>query len=229
MTRQWERRIRQARRVGELSPSGSTRAALQDVLATALAGLVSGESPAVEGATELVQALGLNDGQDPHDIAVVISCMNIDTLTRAIRAASQQDWEQARADCAALFDLARMRRSAEIQLVGSASGLVGLDDFLDRYDDPTFTSQVSLTPVLLVLPTPQWRRDLHSQRNVLHAISVMLTDFPPHTHRFFGPDGARALAEATDAERDEVTGLVAAWAQGHPDLAAIIQQRTEAL
>ncbi|MEU4245756.1 hypothetical protein [Actinoplanes sp. NPDC026619] len=224
MTRQWERRLRRNRRATGIGDRAMT--SVEDVLSVGFAGVIAGEAPTAEGASEMLLAAGLDDGQDPAEVAAVLGQLHIDQILDAIRSAKAEDWQRARTASESLFDMMRLRRAAEVGLAGAESGLVGLDDFASHYNDPTFASRVELTPVFLLLATPDWLDSLQHNLALFRALEALIDDLPPHTHQYLGPTGTEALKAATEQDRDEAIKLMAEWLHDHPEHAAVLNEAT---
>lgn len=217
--RQLEPRLRRSIKGKQRNGGASARSLLADVLTATASGLVAGQVGSSQGIADALIAFGLNDGQDVEQTGQVLARLSIDAVRAVIDSATPDQWAQVRRDCHDLSRYIRTRRAAESALISDDQRLSGLDDLTVRLGEDEVTEAVfwaSLTPVLLVVSTPEWRAELARQLDQFDTLALMLSVIPDRFHHLFGLDHEVRWAQATEADRDEVISIVSKWAKEHP-------------
>ena len=202
------RRAREASHQAEDGVSG--RSLLASAWSAALTGPVMGVPASEDGITEALTVFGLNDGQDPRDVAEHLATLTFDAICGAVQSATLEQWTTARADLAVIVQLADVRRRVETRILPKAQQLVGLAAM--STNDPV--SQAAFLAGLLVIANDEWRQNLRSESARWKAINQLLSALPERFDRFI------LQQEAPEDVLVELRPILTDWATRHPAKAA---------
>jgi hypothetical protein len=209
----WDRRARQAVRSGQAGGTANSHVLLASVLSALLTGPVAGTPATVEGMTEALTVLGYNDGQDPEHVAEHLATLNFTAIGEAIRSATLEEWETARADLVAMTRFVEARQRVEALTLPEEQQLAGLTDLTT--DEPV--SQAALIAGLLVATNDNWRQRIHTGLTQMEAMEGLLLALPERFHKYVQqqPPPKEVL--------QEIAPVLAAWAEQHPVEAEILK------
>ena len=214
--RRWEARARQAIRQRQIQAE-SARTLLSGVLSAALIGPFAGSQATSEGIAEVLEVFGLNDGQDPQQVASTLAAMNLDAITRVVQTATMDQWTAARTDLNEMRRYVELREQVEVHTMPAELRLAGLNDFSSH----DVISQAAQIPGLLIIATDEWRESLPSQLAPLEALNSFLSVIPDEYH---GPVLQNQLSEET---LKELRPQAQAWAKQHPREAGLLNMSTD--
>lgn len=212
--RRWEARARQAIRQRKVE-ADSVQTLLSGVLSAALIGTFAGVPATPEGVAEVLEVFGLNDGQDPQQVADHLATINLAAITQAVAAANLDQWAAARADLTEMLRYTELRRQIEAISKPTELRLTGLDDFASQ----DLISRAAQIPALLIVATDEWRKRLRSELAPLQALASLLSVIPGRYHR------SMLLGELSAEVVEELRPSAEAWAKQHPDEAELLNMR----
>jgi hypothetical protein len=158
---------------------------------------------------------GLNDGQDPQQVADHLATINLAAITQAVAAATLDQWAAARADLTEMLRYTELRRQIEAISKPMELRLTGLDDFASH----DLISRAAQIPALLIVATDEWRKRLRSELAPLQALESLLSVIPGRYHR------SLLLGELSAEAVEELRPSAEAWAKQHPDEAELLNMR----
>jgi hypothetical protein len=209
--RRWEARARQAIRQRKVE-ADSVQALLSGVLSAALVGPFAGTPATSEGIAEVLEVFGLNDGQDPQQLADHLATMNLDAIAQAVETATLDQWVAARADLTEMLRYIELRRQIEALSKPVELRLTGLDDFFSQ----DVISRAAQVPALLIIATDEWRERLRSELAPLQALDSLLSVIPEKHH-------SPLLQNQLSAEAvKELRPRAQAWIEQHPREAKLL-------
>jgi hypothetical protein len=212
---QWEKRARQLKRSGQVPDASSARSLLASALSAALTGPVTGVPASTEGIGEALAVFGLDDGQDPGQVAEHLAAITFTAIGEATLTATWEQWVTARADLSTIRRLAQTRRQVELRLLPIEHRLEGLADL--PVDEPV--SQAALIAGLLVVANKQWRENLYSELARWEALDRLVSALPERFHRYVGKQ------ELPDEVVQELAPIVVKWVEQYPAEAKILNLR----
>jgi hypothetical protein len=209
--RRWQARGREAIRQRQIQ-ADSVQALLSGVLSAALTGPFAGAAATPEGIAEVLVVFGLNDGQDPQQLADHLATMSLDAIAQVVKTATLDQWLAARADYTELQRYVELRRRIEICSAPPELRLAGLDDFLSE----GLVSRAAQVPALLIVGTGEWRENLRSELARWEAVDSLLSVIPKKYHHPFLQN--QLPAEAVEELRPHAE----AWVKQHPREAELL-------
>jgi hypothetical protein len=218
MGRRWEARARQAVRRREVE-AGNAQSLLSGALSAAFTGPMTGRQATREGIAEALTVFGLDDGQDPQNLAQFLATLNFNATIEAIRSASLEGWIAARDDLADMLKFGAVRQRVQSRLPLVEQPLPGLNDFLS--EDPV--SQAMQIPGLLIAVNDEWRQAIREQLAQWEAVDSLLSALPERFHQPLLQD------RLSDELRQELAPLAQAWAQENPNKARLLGAVTSSL
>ena len=203
--RRWEARARKAIRQRKIE-ADSVQTLLSGVLSAAFIGPFAGTPATPEGIAEVLEVFGLNDGQDPQQVADHLATMSLDAIAQAVATATMDQWIAARADLTAMERYIELRRQVEALGKPAELRLTGLDDFSSQ----DLISRAAQVPALLIVGTDEWRERLRTELAPLQALESLLSMIPEKYHRPLLQNQLSA-----DAVK-ELRPKAEAWVKQHP-------------
>lgn len=209
--RRWEVRARQAIRQRKVE-ADSVQALLSGVLSAALIGPFAGIPATPEGIAEVLEVFGMNDGQNPQQVADHLATINLDAIAKAVATATLDQWIAARADLEEMLRYAELRGKIEALGKPTELRLTGLDDFSSQ----DLISRAAQVPALLIIATDEWRERLRAELAPLLAMDSLLSVVPEKYRR-------PLLQNQLSAEAlEELRPRAEAWVKEHPREAALL-------
>jgi hypothetical protein len=209
--RRWEARARQAIRQRKIE-ADSVQTLLSGVLSAALTGPFAGTAATPGGIAEVLLVLGLNDGQDPQQLADHLAAMNLDAIAQAVETATLDQWIAARADLTEMQRYIDVRRQIEARSAPAELQLSGLNDFSSQ----DLISRAAQVPALLIIGTDEWRKNLRAELARWEALDSLLSVIPEKYHQ-------PLLQNQLPAEAiQELRPQAEAWVKEHPRKAELL-------
>lgn len=149
---------------------------------------------------------GLEDGQDPQQLADFLAAMNLDAITQAVETATLDQWMAARADLTEMQRYVALRRQIEARSAPAELRLPGLNDFFSQ----DLISRAAQVPALLIIGNDEWRKNLRTELGRWEAVESLLSVTPEKYHQ-------PLLQNQLPAEAiQQLRPLFEAWLKQHP-------------